>query len=375
MLKNDNRPKVIDLFSGAGGLSLGAEKASFSLISSVEIDKYAVDTHKNNFPKSIHISKDIAKLSGEELLSDSKLLKGELDGIIGGPPCQGFSTMGHQNQNDMRNDLFLHYFRLVDEIKPKFFLVENVPGILNLKYDNLRNKAFSKITNNYKLVGPMKIVASLYGAPTTRKRIFVIGIRNDQNLNISENDFKPDRSIKTVNVETALFGLPNDISTELKSEIKYFKISNTNSNEYIDSLRNDIPENVGNIEAIEMLQKNMVTGIIGTQHSEEVRNRYFNLKPGEQDPISKSIKLIPHGFCPTLRAGTDNTRGSYQAVRPIHYANPRVICPREAARLQGFPDWFVFQPTKWHSFRQIGNSVSPVVANHILKIINNHLFK
>ena len=104
-----------------------------------------------------------------------------------------------------------------------------------------------------------------------------------------------------------------------------------------------------------------------------MESRYASLDIGEQDPISKSVKLDPFGFCPTLRAGTGRDKGSFQAVRPIHFLSPRVITPREAARLQGFPDWFVFDKTKWHSFRQIGNSVSPLVAEQILSILKEHL--
>lgn len=105
---------------------------------------------------------------------------------------------------------------------------------------------------------------------------------------------------------------------------------------------------------------------MGTIHTDEVINRYKKLSFGETDKISRSQRLNPNGFCPTLRAGTGSDKGSYQAVRPIHPTQARVITPREAARLQGFPDWFRFHPTKWHSFRQIGNSVSPLVAEAML---------
>jgi DNA (cytosine-5)-methyltransferase 1 len=104
-----------------------------------------------------------------------------------------------------------------------------------------------------------------------------------------------------------------------------------------------------------------------------VAKRYANVKQGASDKISKSKKLDPTGFCPTLRAGTGKDKGSYQAVRPIHPTKNRVITPREAARLQGFPDWFVFHKTKWHSFRQIGNSVSPIVAERLLNVIREKI--
>ena len=111
---------------------------------------------------------------------------------------------------------------------------------------------------------------------------------------------------------------------------------------------------------------------MGTRHTDDVKRRFKALKYGEVDATSKAIRLDPDGFCPTLRAGTAKDKGSYQAVRPIHFDRPRVITAREAARLQGFPDWFVFHSTKWHSFRQIGNSVSPIVAEAILaKIFAN----
>ena len=110
-----------------------------------------------------------------------------------------------------------------------------------------------------------------------------------------------------------------------------------------------------------------------TDHTEIVEERYRNLQYGEQDRISKSYKLNPSSFCPTLRAGTGPDKGSFQAVRPIHYIEARVINPREAARLQGFPDWFELPETIWHSFRQIGNSVSPIAAEAILKVIFDHL--
>ncbi|HFX4291534.1 TPA: DNA cytosine methyltransferase, partial [Escherichia coli] len=97
-----------------------------------------------------------------------------------------------------------------------------------------------------------------------------------------------------------------------------------------------------------------------------VKARYSSILPGMVDPVSKSKCLLWDGLCPTLRAGTGSDKGSHQAVRPLHPEEGRVITVREAARLQGFPDWFVFHHTKWHSFRMIGNSVSPLMSKHIM---------
>ena len=118
-----------------------------------------------------------------------------------------------------------------------------------------------------------------------------------------------------------------------------------------------------------------VNGFLPTVHTDKVAQRYANLAYGQKDEISKSTRLNPDGFCPTLRAGTGPEKGSYQAVRPIHYKEARVIMPREAARLQGFPDWFCLPDTIWHSFRQIGNSVSPIVAEQVLSVIFQKLTK
>jgi DNA (cytosine-5)-methyltransferase 1 len=111
------------------------------------------------------------------------------------------------------------------------------------------------------------------------------------------------------------------------------------------------------------------TGHGTTLHTRSPLKRFSQLAPGERDPVGKYARLSWDGLCPTLRAGTGNDRGSYQAVRPIHPAEDRVITPREAARLQGFPDSFVFHPTVWHSCRMIGNSVSPILAKKLMQRI------
>ena len=112
-----------------------------------------------------------------------------------------------------------------------------------------------------------------------------------------------------------------------------------------------------------------MSGFQSTTHTDAVVKRFRSLAPGGVDRISKMKRLDPNGLCPTIRAGTGSDKGSYQSVRPIHPSADRVITTREAARLQGFPDWFQFHPTKWHSFRQIGNSVSPIVAEAALSVM------
>lgn len=133
------------------------------------------------------------------------------------------------------------------------------------------------------------------------------------------------------------------------------------------------PCGLGSKLAVEKLNQGIVSGNYETKHTNLVAQRYASIKPGKSDKISKSKRLEWEGFCPTLRAGTGSDRGSYQAVRPLHPKMGRVITVREAARLQGFPDWFLFHPTKWHSSRMIGNSVPPLLSQAILKILKSKI--
>ncbi|HQT32634.1 MAG: DNA cytosine methyltransferase [Thiobacillus sp.] len=368
-------PNIIDLFAGAGGLSLGAARAGFDISAAIELDPFAIETHSKNFPGSAHSREDVSRLSGKKLLEIAGLKKGELDGLIGGPPCQGFSSIGQKRADDTRNDLFVHFFRLVNETRPKFFLAENVPGILNERYDDFREGAFDLVRKNYVLLDPIRVKASDYGAPTIRTRIFFIGYDPRRIAELTKEDFAASAGTESIVVRTALEGLLIDIEPNWISEESGWRpIAKTGESEFFDHVTNNIPKNIGDPRSLERyFEGREVSGCMGTRHSLEVEERYKALAYGQQDKISKAIKLNPEGYCPTLRAGTGSDKGSYQAVRPIHPARPRVITPREAARLQGFPDWFVFHSTKWHSFRQIGNSVSPIVSERLIRVLANSL--
>ena len=376
-------PTVIDLFAGAGGLSLGASRAGFTVGAAVEIDNHAMMTHRINFPNTVHIQEDITNLTGTEILNRSNIRQEDLIGIIGGPPCQGFSSIGHGDVNDIRNQLFIKFFEIVHELQPVFFVAENVPGIMKEKYDGIRDDAFRRIPD-YNILPPISVNASEYGAPTTRTRYFFIGYRNCNLIrplcvdDIEENKVKTENR---TNVKQALEGLQEDIrytstykSSKPVAERYYTETNHLQSAFFYDRVTALIPNNVGNEEYIEEYgTQHLVNGCIPTNHTKNTRKRFAKLNYNEQDSVSKSKRLDPNGYCPTLRAGTGPEKGSYQAVRPIHYKYNRVITPREAARLQGFPDWFKLPETIWHSFRQIGNSVSPIVAEQVLSTIYQKL--
>lgn len=367
----DNSFNIIDLFSGVGGLSLGAARAGFSVICAVDVEPHAISAHSHNFPDADHLKTDVANLTGQYLRTRLSLDDSSLAGIIGGPPCQGFSSIGRRDSHDARNKLFVEFFRIVAEAHPMFFLAENVPGIMRKSNCDTIKEAFSFVENNYVVLPPMEFVANEYGAPTTRKRIFFFGYLREAMKPLTVDSFKPSPSVETVCVKDALCGLPTRIDPNWQKEEQGWQVVHAKGKSgYAQRLHGHIPRGVGDKNALERLRKcNETSGFLGTIHSAAVAERYAKTECGRHDSISKAYRLDPDGFCPTLRAGTGPDQGSFQAVRPIHPTEARVITPREAARLQGFPDWFQFSPTKWHSFQQIGNSVSPILAEEILSII------
>ena len=368
-------PIVVDLFSGAGGLSLGASRAGFVVRGAVDTDKQAMDAHKANFREAHHLLADISELTGERLRSALELENTELTGIIGGPPCQGFSYMGRRNEDDRRNQLFVDFFRLVAKMRPTFYLAENVPGIMRPANSRILEGALSLVSDNYTVLPALRITANEYGAPTARTRMFFFGYLPDRIEQLTEDSFIPPADIETVRVKDALNGLPAEVNPLWQKASDGWQISRYCGHGYYSSrLHGHVPSGVGDPIALHRLKSECrSSGTLGTVHSPSVAERYGSLQPGERDRVSKAQRLHLDGFCPTLRAGTGSDMGSFQAVRPIHPTMPRVITPREAARLQGFPDWFTFSPSKWQSFRQIGSSVSPIVAERLLSVIRTSL--
>lgn len=366
---------VVDLFSGAGGLSLGAARAGFVVRGAVELDPHAMDSHRLNFPSAIHLEADVAEITGCGLRASLGFRNGDLAGIIGGPPCQGFSCIGRNACDDVRNKLFEEFFRIVGQACPKFFLAENVPGIMNEKNSHIRDAAFSHVEGKYVILPPMIISANDYGAPTLRRRVFFFGYLSDEMESLDTEHFMPPADAESVVVRDALLGLPTKISPNWQEEEQGWRVVRTHGKGFFGSrLHGCVPAGVGDARALERLKKERrASGCLGTVHSKTVAERYTRIEPGRRDPVSKSHRLDPDGFCPTLRAGTGSDRGRFQAVRPLHPTENRVITPREAARLQGFPDWFQFSPSKWHSFRQVGSSVSPIVAERVLAVVREAL--
>lgn len=352
-------------------MSLGASRAGFRVVAGVDTDSRAIAAHKKNFPNSRHIERDVVSLSAPKILNLIPERFRRIDGVVGGPPCQGFSTIGARDIADPRNRLFLHFFRLVCGLKPIFFVCENVPGILNPQYDEVRKSALRSVERNYRLLSPLILRASDYGAPTSRKRVFFIGVSKSSEIALDKSDFNPPEDVERVYVAQALKGLRKNINPDWQSPDEgWRKVGPCTNGRFGARLSATIPSGVGDKSAIEKLKtESRVSGCLGTIHRDDVIARFDALNPGQKDEVSRTCRLNAKAFCPTIRAGTGSDKGSHQALRPVHPTEPRMITPREAARLQGFPDWFQFDDTKWHSFRQIGNSVSPILAEAILCIL------
>lgn len=363
-------PVVIDLFCGCGGFGLGAKLAGFNVIAAVDIDATLQSAYARNFPNTKIINGDISLLGESEW--NSITLSQRVDGIIGGPPCQGYSRMGHSDVNDPRRSLLRHFFRTVNIIKPKFFVMENVEGLMDEKNVYELKSALKILDADYQVLDPMIVDASDFGAPTRRRRVVVIGfIPEEFACGLNSEDFKSGDYERNT-VRDAISDLPAPLVKSKNNDItdfgwhNYKDLNIENLSKYAKEMRAFPPTGMGWKNAIDKFKIGEISGFFNTLHSPKVKARYSSIVPGMVDPVSKSKCLSWDGLCPTLRAGTGSDKGSHQAVRPLHPEEGRVITVREAARLQGFPDWFVFHHTKWHSFRMIGNSVSPLMSKHIM---------
>jgi DNA (cytosine-5)-methyltransferase 1 len=252
--------------------------------------------------------------------------------------------------------------------------MENVEGLLDDGQITVLTDALETLATKYRVLSPFMVNAAHFGAATNRHRVVVIGYDPKEIDPLIVPMFQPKPSTHSATVRQAISDLPTPIAESKDEEAsfgwaKYPSGDPANLSKYARRLRMPPVSGLGWKTAIEMHKDGYISGLTSTRHSFAVASRYASIPGGKSDPITKSYRLIWDGQCPTLRAGTGRDKGAFQAVRPLHPGNGRVITVREAARLQVFPDWFVFHPTKWHSFRMIGNSVSPAVSHGILGAI------
>lgn len=328
---------ILSLFSGAGGLDLGFEKAGFNIILANENDKSIWDTYEKNH-KAYLIKEDIRNI-------DSSYFKKNIDGIIGGPPCQSWSEAGSlKGINDARGQLFFDYIRILKETKPKFFLAENVSGMLAKRHNEALNNIFKTFQESGYKVTINLINASDYGVPQDRKRVFFIGFRNDLKVKFNfPTSTTPNKSQK-LTLKDAIYDLKDSAIPSLEKNKTNGKLKISN-HEYF----------TGSYSTI-FMSRNRVRGWDEQAFTIQASGRQCQLHP--QAPPMIKIEKNRQIFVP-------NKEELY-----------RRLSVRECARIQGFPDDFEFIYDKVNDgYKMIGNAVPVELSKIIASSIKNALIE
>ena len=329
--QSNNDFVAVSLFSGGGGLDLGLSFAGFHFKYSTDSELEYCQTIQQNFANCIVEPRDVYNLNGAEI--KEKIQSKSIALIAGGPPCQSFSILGNRKSfADSRGQLVFEFLRLVNELKPSAFIFENVPGLLTLNKgkDWFQFLSAIKTITDYKLCMSKILNAADYGVPQIRKRIFVVGFR-------SLTKFTP----------------PNP------THFNPHKAEGISNQELIEWLSSKLA-----LEDVEGLPNHDIR-----PHGERVRSRYQLIPPGGRDQVDHTDRIHPERPAGTVIVGSRTGGG-----RPhIHPNFPRHITVREAARLQSFPDWYLFLGSSTAQYRQVGNAVPPLLAYSIGKCIKEAL--
>jgi DNA (cytosine-5)-methyltransferase 1 len=375
----------VDLFAGAGGMSLGFEQAGFDVAAAVEYDPIHCAAHEFNFPHCAAICRSVADVDAGYIRGNSRIGDADVDVVFGGAPCQGFSLIGKRALADPRNALVHHFVRLVVDLKAKFFVFENVRGLTVGEHRRFLEEIIAEFrANGYKVEERYQVLnAAEYGVPQDRRRLFLLGARRGQplptypdpthRLPANGNGSAPDMFLpSTPNVWDALRDLPEADEFEELLERDWVEAQFARPSKYGATLRGRADDQE-DFSIARRYDDNLLTSSLRTVHTPLSSKRFAETKHGDTEPVSRFLKLDPEGICNTIRAGTASDRGAFTSPRPIHPHSPRCITVREAARLHSYPDWFRFHVTKWHGFRQIGNSVPPrlarAVASHVAEAL------
>ena len=389
---------AFDLFAGGGGLSYGAEAGGFDVALGADHEGQHVATHHYNIPYGRGVIADLSQVSGDDL----RRARGQTDeidmvglgrppeamaaptAVFGGPPCQGFSSIGQRDANDPRNQLIGHFMRLVHELQPRYAVCENVPGLLQKQNQPLLDALLETIHEiGYNVVTPVrKLHAADFGVPQNRERVvFLLYRRGETPPNYPEPTHTPDPLTselflkRTPSVSDALDDLPD---AELFDALLAGDTVRLDAADWaaapsayalqLRGLAND-PDDLSYPRTWDPA---LLTCSKRTQHAERTRQLYAETLHGKQAGGGHNLmRLHPEGLSPTLRAGNvgktiDGIRHSgHTAPRPIHHRYARVITVREGMRLHAYPDWVRMHASKFQGFRQLGNSVPPLMARAI----------
>lgn len=331
----DDSPVFVDFFAGAGGLSLGLAQAGLIPVFACDSVELACETHRANLDGHVRVA-DMATLSHHDVLKQTGLCVGEIDVVVGGPPCQGFSTQRRGSRTDDRNELVLTFARLALQLRPRLILIENVPGLLGERGRMVREPLFALLESQGFEHDARVLSAADYGVPQNRRRAIIAAWDPDRTKPFSFP--VPTHAESPATVREALADLPEppDDFTEHPLYRNHTRVNMSARN--IERIR-FVPEGGGRLDIPESHQLDCHRGV--THRHLDVFGRMRWDEPG-----------------PTITAMFDNfTRGRF-----AHPSEDRSITGREGARLQSFPDWFEFKGPKKDVARQIGNAVPPRLA-------------
>ncbi|MBO5478008.1 MAG: DNA cytosine methyltransferase [Clostridia bacterium] len=371
---------VIDLFAGCGGLSLGFEMAGFNIPLAIEKDEWASETYKFNHKNTKVVTEDIREIVDPKKLLDKDI---QIDGIIGGPPCQGFSLSGDRDPKDPRNSLFMEFVRFVKIFQPKFFVMENVTGILSM--ETKEGKLVKNvIIDEYKKIGynlDIKVLnAAEYGVPQSRMRVFFVGMRND--IKFIPEKLAPDPLLfgdNQITIEQAIMDLPRIEASESGDGKEYYTPPQNDYQKWVRGENEKIENHTAMRHTKRLIER--FEQIKYGQSVADVDENYQQRKRGDASKISgkvysqNNMRPYPNKPSPTIPA-------SFQSnfIHPFYNRN---YTAREGARLQSFPDSYFFcgkrTTMSWEKnlsqYQQIGNAVPPLLSKAIADNLNNYLKK
>jgi len=370
------RPIAVDLFAGAGGLSLGFEQAGYDVVAAVEVDPIHAAVHKFNFPNCAVLCSDISAVTGASIRKAAGIGNKRVDVVVGGAPCQGFSLIGLRALDDPRNALVREFVRIVCELDAKYFVFENVKGLTLGRHRLFLEEIVESFEEaGYAVRKPWRVLnAHEFGVPQDRERLILLGARNGLRLpDYPKAETWPAGTLPVAKLHKgpscadALGDLPDASDYRSLWESDAVKVTKRDWGKLSDYARlmRCSTSNGWYFGYPREWDPSILTSSMRTEHTAISQRRFSNTEEGKVEPISRFFKLPSTGVANTLRAGTDGARGAFTSPRPIHYSLARCITVREMARLHGFPDWFRLHVTKWHGARQIGNAVAPPMARAI----------
>ena len=370
----NRRPKAIDLFCGAGGLSEGLCQAGFNIIAANDSDKHAGSTFRQQHPDTRFFSGPIESISVPDILGSLGLAKGELDCLAGGPPCQAFSVYNHQRGlHDYRSSLFREYLRIVEGLMPKWLVMENVPGMRDIG----KGQAITEIIHQLNRLGysvQTKILKSEeFGVPQERRRLFFVGT-NTGNTYFWPRPTHGNGKLNFVNVWDAISDLPVLSNGQRGTGSPYLSKP---QNSFQRELRRG-PKTVYNHDAPRLAQINLERmeyisqGGNWTDIPEDLLPNGMR-RARRCDHTKRYGRLDPKGLSSTILTKCDLHWGAF-----IHPFQDRVLTVREAARIQSFPDCYNFLGPRTEQYVQVGNAVPVVLArclgNSILEALKAHSY-